>query len=41
MELRRAGAKIVAKVATKSFDPLTSDQLAQFDEMLTTLLNSG
>lgn len=37
-ELRRAGAEIVAKVAADSLSPLTPEELAKFDEILTKLL---
>jgi DNA-binding MarR family transcriptional regulator len=40
LELRHAGAKIAARVMAKSFATLTNEQLDQFDEILTKLLNS-
>jgi DNA-binding MarR family transcriptional regulator len=37
-KLRRAGDKIVDRVLTESFSPLTAKQLASFDELLVQLL---
>jgi DNA-binding MarR family transcriptional regulator len=39
-KLRRAGDKIVDRVLTESFAPLTPKQLASFDELLILLLGS-
>ena len=39
-KLRRAGDKIVERVLTESFAPLTAKQLASFDELLVQLLGA-
>jgi DNA-binding MarR family transcriptional regulator len=39
-KLRRAGDKILDRVLTESFAPLTAKQLASFDELLLLLLGS-